>query len=194
MELYFKSLYNVKNEWKYLYGVTPEVSPFLQYETFAIAWKYFFPYYITNRYRPEVAQFIESGNIVALIPITVRGKTAQLFGSPNGFNESGALFNNPAILSECFRMLRQRFASVELIKVDERSPLSDLRSGDYVAKSNVAISFGDDYDSYFKSLTSSVRQNIRTSYNRIEKDGHSYELKVFRNIDKFAAISGGVNN
>lgn len=97
MELHLKSLYKIKEEWKKLYSLTPEVSPFLEYETLAIAWKYFYPYYITGRCLPKVAQFIDNGKTVALIPLTVRGDKAQLFGAPNGFNESGALFENAEI-------------------------------------------------------------------------------------------------
>jgi len=190
MELNLRSLYDVKEEWKYFYVNTPEVSPFLEYEALAIAWKYFYPYYITGRCKPKVAQFIESGQIVALIPLTIRGEEAQLFGAPNGFNESGALFENPDILPDCFRLLHQKFKSIDLLKVDERSPLSELRPDGCVGKPNVAICFGADYDAYFKSLTSSVRQNIRTSYNRLEKDGHSYELNVYTNTDSLI-IGGG---
>lgn len=181
-----------------LYDKMYDVSPFLQYDTFAISWKYFYPYYITGRCMPKIAQFVESGKTVALIPLTVKGKTAQLFGSPNGFNESGALFEDQGILPLCFKLLHERFSTVELIKVDERSPLSELRQEEFASVSNVAIYFGDDYEVYFKSLSPSVRQNIRTSYNRIEKDGHTYELDVFTNgesaeLMRCASRWGGVS-
>lgn len=181
MNLYLKSLSEVKEEWVHLFEVTPEVSPFLQYDAFAIAWKYFYPYYITGRCRPKIAQFVDAGKTIALIPLTVRINSAQLFGSPNGFNESGVLFENQDILPHCFRLLHERFSSVELIKVDERSPIAEFRPEGCTGIANVAISFGDDFDAYFKSLSSSVRQNIRTSYNRLEKDGHTYELDVYTN-------------
>jgi len=189
VELNLKSLYDVKEEWEYLYENTPEVSPFLEYETFVIAWKYFFPYYIIGRCKPKVAQFIKSGQTVALIPLTIRGEESRLFGAPNGFNESGALFENPDIFPDCLRLLHQKFKSIDLLKIDERSPLSELRPDGCVGKPNVAIYFGSDYDAYFMSLTSKVRQNIRTSYNRLEKESHCYELNVYTNTD--STIIGG---
>lgn len=36
----------------------------------------------------------------------------------------------------------------------------------------------DDYDSYFKSLSKSTRQNIRTAYNRLRKDDIDYKVNV----------------
>lgn len=190
MNLLFKSLEEVKEEWISLYDITPEVSPFLNYDAFVIAWKYFYPYYITGRCRPKVAQFVdEKRQTVALIPLIVRGKTAQLFGYPNGFNESGVLYKTPDIFPICFQLLHERFSSIELVKVDERSPLSEFRPTDCASVSNVAINFGVDYDAYFKTLSSSVRQNIRTSYNRLEKDGHTYELEVYAN-DRLIGLWG----
>jgi len=189
VEVHLRSLRNVKEEWKSLYDLTPEVSPFLEFDAFAIAWKYFYPYYIAGRCRPKVAQFIEEGHTVALVPLTARGEEARLFGAPNGFNESGVLFENPGILPGCFRLLHQKFTTIDLLKVDERSPLSKLRPEGCIGKPNVAICFGADYGAYFKSLTSSVRQNVRTSYNRLEKDGHSFELNVFTNAG--SVIGGG---
>ncbi len=43
----------------------------------------------------------------------------------------------------------------------------------------VAIDLHEDVDSYFSGLSSSVRQNVRTAYNRMKRDGRVYELKVY---------------
>ena len=43
----------------------------------------------------------------------------------------------------------------------------------------VTIEFGDDYEAYLKSLSSSVRQNLRTADNRMRRDGHEWKLRVF---------------
>jgi len=43
----------------------------------------------------------------------------------------------------------------------------------------VKIDFANDYDSYYKGLSKSVRQNLRTSYNKLAKNNKLYELKVF---------------
>lgn len=38
-----------------------------------------------------------------------------------------------------------------------------------------------DYNEWFSSLSSSVRQNIRTAYNRLKRDGHTFEITVAGN-------------
>lgn len=43
----------------------------------------------------------------------------------------------------------------------------------------VAIQLPDTYDIYFQHLTKSVRQNIRTAYNRASKNNVNYQLQVF---------------
>lgn len=43
----------------------------------------------------------------------------------------------------------------------------------------VKIKIVDSYEDYFKKLSSSVRQNVRTAYNRINRDNHSMEFKFF---------------
>lgn len=42
----------------------------------------------------------------------------------------------------------------------------------------VNIAFGDDYNLHIANLSKSVRQNIRTAYNRVTKSGKSIELKI----------------
>ena len=47
----------------------------------------------------------------------------------------------------------------------------------------VRLKFADDVDMHIKGLSSSVRQNLRTAYNRMERDGIEYELKVWMDQD-----------
>ena len=48
-------------------------------------------------------------------------------------------------------------------------------------KDCVIIKLRESYDSYFKGLSSSVRQNIRTAYNRLNRDGHRYVFLFYVN-------------
>ena len=74
---------------------------------------------------------------------------------------------------------------LEFLKKDERNPVIGVfpppPPPNLLSKtSNAAIYFADDFNAYFKSLSSSVRQNIRTAYNRMAKDGHTFCLDVYR--------------
>ena len=46
---------------------------------------------------------------------------------------------------------------------------------------NVSINIGNDYESYFSSLSKHTRQNVRTAYNRVKKEGTSLNYSVFIN-------------
>ena len=179
MEIKFTTYHKVQREWELLYSATKEVSPFLHPGAFPIAWHYFYPYYIKDLSRPSVAQFIENGRTVALVPLVVKGKTAQIFGAPNGFNECSMLFESEVVTAECIGVLRRHFQSLTFQKIDERNPLSKLRPNECRQTVNVAVHFGNDYEEYFKSLSSSVRQNIRTAYNRMNKDNRQMSFEVY---------------
>lgn len=44
----------------------------------------------------------------------------------------------------------------------------------------VNLTFNNDIDSHIKNLSSSVRQNIRTAYNRMKRDGIEFEIKIWQ--------------
>lgn len=177
----YKSFKSISASWKRLYDITTEVSPFLSYEAMKIAVKYFYPYYITRKCLPLFCVFSENDKVRAIVPLLrySNGK-CQLFGDVNGFNESGILYDSVLILPECLQLLRERLGSVEFMKIDARSPLAKNIPAEAISTSNAAITFPKDYDEYFKGLSKSVRQNIRTAYNRINADGLSIEFRLYK--------------
>lgn len=54
-------------------------------------------------------------------------------------------------------------------------------------KSNVHIFLDNKYNDYFSGLSKSVRQNLRTAYNRLFKDSHTFEIKIIHNIDNITS-------
>lgn len=87
--------------------------------------------------------------------------------------------------------MTQQLDKINFIKIDERSPICSLISPPSInitSMSNAEIRFGCDFELYLKSLSKSVRQNIRTAYNRCDKDGHQIDLKVFHGGDKMFPI------
>lgn len=175
-----RSLSNISDDWLRLYDITPEVSPFLNLDAMRIAVKYFYPYYIIRKCRPLFCVFYENNVVRAIVPMLKywTGKV-QLFGDVNGFNESGMLYDSESILPECFRLMHERYGRVEFVKIDTRSPISKYIPANAVSTSNAAIIFPKDYDEYFNGLSKSVRQNIRTAYNRARTDGLSIDIQCF---------------
>lgn len=172
----FKS---IKDIWSRLYALTPEVSPFLAPEAFEIAYRYFYPYYIIERHFPTLCIFKEDDRVVAIAPLLrCRDGVYRLFVAYNGFNECGMLYEDSSVLPECISLLLKQFGSIEFQKIDERSPLVNFARNNVTVSNNVAIHFGNNYDDWFKSLSSSVRQNIRTAYNRLNKDNLALETRI----------------
>lgn len=182
-----QSLDQIANSWNELYHITPEISPFLNSSAFKIAKKYFYPYYIRQRKRPAFIVFSDQGVIQAIIPVLRHKKTNgdfyEIFGNANGFNECGILYRDSKVLKQCITQLKEAGMNLRFIKIDERSPISEFKTVNSKTTNNVEIHFKVDFDIYFKSLSSSVRQNIRTAYNRLNKDGLTYSLEVFQPKD-----------
>lgn len=181
-----RSFSKIGDDWARLYGLTPEVSPFLHPDAMKIAVKYFYPYYLIRKCRPIFCVFYESDSVRAIAPMLkfLNGRV-QLFGDANGFNESGFVYDSETILPECFYLMRTILGSVELIKIDSRSPLSKFVPTNAVATSNAAIAFPKDFDEYLKTLSKSVRQNIRTAYNRVNTDGYLIDIQYVMGGGRF---------
>lgn len=61
--------------------------------------------------------------------------------------------------------------------------LSDVEDIEKKSLKCVAINLPEDYDTWFKSLSKSVRQNIRTANNRVKKAGLSMEAEFLKKED-----------
>lgn len=181
----------VKADWERLYQLTPEVSPFLHPGAFSIAYRYFYPYYLIWRTIPTFAVFADDVKVRAIVPLLKSKGKYHLFGDVNGFNECGLLYDDCAILPDVISLLHKRFGEVEFMKIDERSPISNYKGEMTTVSNNVAIMFDEDFDEYFKGLSKSVRQNIRTAYNRLKTDGQSLSMKYFSS-DNIKLYGGGM--
>ena len=174
------SFSSIKKDWARLYDITPEVSPFLNPDAMKIAVRYFYPYYLSRKAWPQFMVFRENDKIRAIIPfLKYRSGKLQLFGDVNGFNESGFVYNSVEFLPEIVAYLKNTTKEVEFLKIDTRSPIASFISPKATITSNAEIHFGDEHTEYISALSKSVRQNIRTAYNRLRSDGLSPDLQIF---------------
>lgn len=70
---------------------------------------------------------------------------------------------------------------LHLRRINEKSALCGWLRARYAARNPkpcVCIGFKDGYEEWFAALSKSVRQNIRTANNRLERDGREAELKI----------------
>lgn len=112
---------NIETDWIRLYNATPEVSPFFHVSAFKIQLKYFYPYYLKYRCRPCFGVFEKDNTTHAIVPLLrYKGEKYQLWGFPNGINESGILYDSETDVNSLMSTLKEKLGSVNFLKIDER--------------------------------------------------------------------------
>lgn len=77
--------------------------------------------------------------------------------------------------------------TLKLNKVNEGSGLCAYllrRSTSVTQNECVCVSLGNDYDTYYHSLSKHARQNIRTAFNRMNRDSKNYTFQVIQGSDR----------
>lgn len=175
----------IRKDWERLYEVTPEVSPFLESSAFAISLRYWYPYLIKRRAYYLFAAFSDNNGVRCIIPLFKDKNGYELFGNENGFNECGCVYDDINVVADCFEQFKQEFGNIKCSKISEHTSLASIAKNRSVnCKNCVKIAFPAGHQVWFKQLSSSVRQNMRTSYNRLEKDGLKYEFGLLDTKDK----------
>ncbi len=178
------NVHNIKKEWLSLQNSGALNSPFQEYEYINISSSLFFPYYICNKYIAIFYSFYEDGECVMILPLMkyLKGHRAELFANVNGLNYCDVLTKDKKYILPALRLLAKEYCSIQCNNVLESSQLylffKNLNIDNYKTINNVCISFGEDYSVYYKSLSKSTRQNLRTAYNRLVTDGRNIEFKV----------------
>ena len=174
----------VVSAWKSM--ETPEMSPFLHYDYLRYAYTCT---RLTRPYRPKAACIFRGDEIVMLLAVmtSLDGRYLKLLGDIQGCDRCDALWK-PSLSIEERRELARFFFSAErrkmkIHRIEDGSPLLDVIPQERVVRVNVEpyvhIPLTTDIDSHIATLSSSVRQNIRTAYNRMNRDGINFRLEIF---------------
>lgn len=156
--------------------------PFLRYEFFIRSYIRFWPYYIKKKEFPIIYLFYQDSFCVGIMPLVIKQGKAELFGNENGFNYCGSLFSEKADIKECITLLKNEVGDISCNKILHDDPLFKSCKDtlcEIKNRNNVRIIFGNYFDDYFKTLSESTRQNIRTAFNRMTKENYTYHLDVY---------------
>jgi len=182
--------FKTKSIWKELYSTNELLSPYSSFE-FAYWYHRFLhlaPSNILIRERFFIVKDMNNKPL-AILPFIHRKNRYYLYGD---MCSSGYLdiitrnhLSNEAY-DEIFSLLSARIENITLYfnKINERSnllPYLLCKTKEKSFSACVNISFGENYDEYFKSLSKNVRQNIRTAHNRLNREGLKYDVKVLLN-------------
>ena len=188
------SIDKLKQNWERLYGENKVLFPYSSYEYNYIISKY--KYYKLDALKEDSNFYVykdSSNKIKVIFPLTIKGDIIILFGdNVSGAGHLDVIYGNDTNYNDfagAFKELRERFEGkkLEIHKLNESSNFLEFLKGTdlfddiniSVERECVKIVFADDYDEYYKTLSKSVRQNIRTSYNKMNKNNIVFELKVF---------------
>lgn len=185
----------LKTMWKAFYCGNRYLFPYQSYEYNQVSYrcfrfqthrlneKYFFYVYYQDK-KPKL-----------IMPLMLKQKKLYIFGdfesvgaldfiypeevSPGDFAEAFTELRKIHTEELCINKLNIRSKLYDFLLLQGQEKLVNLRQTR--SQTCVKIMFND-YDSYYNSLTKSNRQNLRTAYNRLEKDGLSWKLAVDRKI------------
>ena len=174
----------VVSAWKSM--ETPDMSPFLHYDYMHYVYKCT---RLTKPYRPRVACVMDGDEIVMLLALmgSLDGRYWKLLGDIQGCDRTDALWKPSLSPEERLSLAEFFFAQmhkkIKLHRIEDGSPLLDAMPQNRVYRKNVEpyvrIDVPSDIEAHIASLSSSVRQNIRTAYNRMKRDGIEYRLEVY---------------
>lgn len=185
MEISRVDFNRIEKVWDELYKGNVRLSPFMSYE--------FQKNYRARLWFSKVRfgmiyycfQFSEENHPICIVPlITKNNKDFYIAGD---FCATGYLdfvytdrFER-AKFSEVIQILQKKLGGcLHLNKINQSSILGEYLLQNYDNHSNICvnISLGDSFESYYKRLKKSVRQNIRTAHNRLVREEKSIRLDV----------------
>lgn len=146
-------------------------------------------YAVPKQMQPRTLSLLDDNVPVLIFPLLVRGTKAELAGHANGMCELSPIYfkNSEKKLKQYLKFLfdasccdeylfsRIRDSSHFCRILDEGIAGYDISA---TSRDNVQIDFSQGYAAWFQELGKSVRQNLRTAYNRLEKDGKSFRVEV----------------
>lgn len=164
-----------------------DAQPFFQYDYLTYIWKqvkYF------SMYSPRLACVCsDNGEPLMVLPLKWDGfkRCYKMLSDIQGCGLSDAIFNPRLTEEERQACTSYFYANIHhkciLNRLPDNSILLKTAQETYVKRQSricVKIDFPQGAVSLLGGLSKSVRQNLRTAYNRLNRDGITYELRVYK--------------
>lgn len=180
---------SLKKEWINLQKKNKELSPFQDYDFVYQLWINYYPYMLSRCSFPIIYTLYEDGELMMIAMLNKLKGEYSLFGDVNGCEYCDFIYADNVNIERYVEKLKAYLDSPILCPmVLENAKLYQecccFSSYSFIReKSNVHIFLDNKYNDYFSGLSKSVRQNLRTAYNRLFKDSHTFEIKIIHNID-----------
>lgn len=180
----------LKEAWKELYKDNNELSPYQSAEYAAVAFSHYFLYAVRLKVIPVFLAIIENNKIVMIVPLckSVFKNEYTMFGDRSGYGYIDFIYSKNIAadtMEECLLLISQSLkgSKLRINRLRDDSILGWYLLGKYAPEAIEVcehIDLPDSYDTYFISLKKSMRQNIRTAYNRLQVRHKAVALKMYR--------------
>lgn len=181
----------LKPIWNNLYKANASLSIFQSYEFMLNFWKNSWIYCLTHKEIPVFYLIKEDGKPRLIAPLCKKTNgTYEIMGVKNGCEYCDFIYADGTSVESYVRELVSYLkCPIVFARIKEQSVLYQS----FVGKDNVKecgeefctnIPLPESYDEYYKGLSSSMRQNLRTAFNRLKRDGHSVSIKVINEENK----------
>lgn len=180
-------LIRVKKDWETLIKNSGIDDIYRSYEFFRICLNYRISSVSNIKKRNIISKFIvcfENGVPKCIAPLIFDNtpqKSIRLLGHGTNAGTLDFIYdaNDKEYAAATYKYIRKKYPeySLEFYFVPSLSPL--CRMMERTEEFNNYDVYIETYESFFSSLSKSTRQNIRTSYNRLTKDGKEYQLKIY---------------
>lgn len=184
----YSDISKICNVWEYLYGKNRNASVYQSAVYNRLIWSNIRPYRYILRMTPVFYVFYEKGNPILIIPLfkSIVGNNYRVFGDKAGCGYLDFIYDEVFTidkLAECLKILSERFriTQINLNHVRSNTILGQyaLRNGGVICDTPcISILLPEKYAEYYESLSKNMRQNIRTSYNRLVKDERTVDFKL----------------
>lgn len=146
----------------------------------------YWPYYFTKVSYPLIVLVYDAkGNPcfgVVLLKYLLN-KSYEVVGNVTGYNIAGPVFSDPRLIKPALEIISQKIQSpIHWFKIYPDNPLIKFAKNNPLPYKAARIIISQPYNDYFKDLSKSVRQNIRTAYNRLNTDNLSYKMITLDNV------------
>lgn len=189
LPIYDKKVQRCWEEWEY----NANVSPFMYYRYSRYIYNFY--RFFAIKYRAKILCVTnEREEILMILPLKKRiFNKNYLLCDIQGSGAAGCIYN-PSLtekeIEECLDAIFDKLGDkIKFQRIKADNPLCSYlkkREDKYreqPATVCVSIPIPTKFEELFATLSSSNRQNIRTAYNRLNRDGQSYELKIFNTAE-----------
>lgn len=168
------------------------MQPYQEWEMVRLIQRYYLPFVLSEKEIPVFFSLNDGGETVAIAPM------ARRFGDKHPYANFGKaptvavkdfIYSSemPAEkMKECLLSLKDKLGSIHFYDVPEYSLLGKVldnmgrRCKDHIY---TTISYRGGYSAYYQRLSKHMRQNIRTAYNYLEKNGIQYSFEIIKGKD-----------